>query len=288
MRDMTGKLALVTGATNGIGKAAAIGLAKAGAQVIVVGRNEQKTKAVVNEIQAVTKNASVDMLLADLSSMQQVHQLAANFKRHYDHLDILVNNAGGVFSERTETVDGYELTFALNHLAYFLLTNLLLDTLKANAPARIINVASEVHERGTINFDDLHHKKRYGVAGFSVYAQSKLANVLFTYELARRLQGTSVTVNAMAPGNVASGFGHNNKGIMNFIATLIHLRARTPEQGAETILYLATSDEVEGVSGKYFQDNQAVQSSPESYDDDIALRLWNESLRLVEFATAPA
>jgi NAD(P)-dependent dehydrogenase (short-subunit alcohol dehydrogenase family) len=197
-----------------------------------------------------------------------------------------VNNAGGVFSSRQETVDGYELTFALNHLAPFLLTNLLLDTIKVSAPARIINVASVVHTRGRINFDDLQSKRSYGLGGFAAYAASKLANVLFTYELARRLEGTGVTVNALAPGNVASGFGHNNQGVMDLVFRVIHRFAKTPEQGAETIIYLASSPAVEGVSGKYFDECQAVSSSPASYDEVIARRLWNESARLVTLSSS--
>jgi NAD(P)-dependent dehydrogenase (short-subunit alcohol dehydrogenase family) len=279
--NMRDKTVLVTGATNGIGKAAALELARMGARVIVVGRNRAKTEATVHEIKAHSQNQLVDMLLADLSSMTEVRRLANEFNCKYERLDVLVNNAGGVFSSRQETVDGYELTFALNHLAPFLLTNLLLDTIKVSAAARIINVASVVHTRGRINFDDLQSKRSYGLGGFAAYAASKLANVLFTYELARRLEGTGVTVNALAPGNVASGFGHNNQGVMDLVFRVIHRFAKTPEQGAETIIYLASSPAVEGVSGKYFDECQAVSSSPASYDEVIARRLWNESARLV-------
>ncbi len=285
MSNLTGKVALVTGATNGLGKVTALELAKLNATVVVVGRNPSKTEATVAEIKAISGNPSVAMLLADLSSMAEVRQLAEQFRANYDRLDILVNNAGGVFSTRQETVDGYELTFALNHLAYFLLTNLLLDVLKSSAPARIVNVASGVHNTGKINFDDLNSQKRYQIYG--AYAASKLANVLFTYELARRLPDNTVTVNALAPGSVASGFGHNNGRLFNFGAYLIHLFSKTPEQGAETIVYLAASPDVEDITGQYFEDCQAIASSKQSYDKDIARQLWNKSAELVNLQSEP-
>lgn len=278
MPNLEGRIALVTGATSGLGKVTALELAKMKASVIVVGRNPAKTEATVREIIAESGNQSVDMLLADLSSMDEVRQLANQFLERYQRLDILVNNAGGVFSQRQTTADGYELTFALNHLAYFLLTNLLLDVLKSSQ-ARIINIASSVHKRGKLDFDDLQSEKSYQF--FRVYGTSKLCNVLFTYELARRLEGTGVTVNAVAPGNVASGFGHNNPGIFDLFARFIHIFAKTPEQGAETIIHLASSPEVEGISGKYFEDCKPIRSSKISYDKTIAKRLWNESAQLV-------
>ena len=194
----------------------------------------------------------------------------------YPRLDVLVNNAGGFFMAREESVDGIEMTWALNHLNYFLLTTLLLDHIKASAPARIICVSSDAHTGTSIRFDDPQFKKGY--SGFGVYGHSKLANILFTYELARRLEGTRVTANALHPGFVATGFGHNNGGLVRLGMRVVQrFGARTPEKGAETSVYLASSPEVEGVTGKYFVDKHPVQSSPESYDRTAAARLWELS-----------
>lgn len=283
--NMTGKVVLITGASNGIGKAAALELAKMGAQVIAVGRSRERTLAVVEAIQA--QGGQADMLLADLSSMDEVRRLAGAFKDRYSRLDVLVNNAGAYFARRQETVDGYEMTFALNHLAYFLLTNLLLDVLKDSAPSRIVNVSSDAHRALPINFDDLHARKSYSGSGFGVYAQSKLANILFTYELAQRLVGTSVTANVLHPGFVATGFGRNNGTLMNLMMGFMQRFALTPEQGAETIIYLASSPEVEGVNGKYFDKCKPVRSSDASYDADAARRLWEISEQLTR-QPAPA
>jgi retinol dehydrogenase 12 len=280
---MNGKTVLITGATNGIGRVAALELAKMGADVVVVGRSREKTQAVVNEIR--TQGGKVDMLLADLSSLDEVRRLAAAFKSKYNRLDVLINNAGAFFSSRHETVDGYEMTFALNHLAYFVLTNELLDVLKDSAPARIINVSSDAHRGTSLNFDDLNRKKSYSGSGFGVYSESKLANVLFTYELARRLQGTDVTVNALHPGFVATGFGHNNGGLARLAMSLIQrVAAISPEKGAETIIYLASSPEVEGVTGRYFDKSKAVRSSDQSYNEAAARRLWEVSEQMTSLA----
>src|SRR6266545_3993807 len=197
---MNGKICLITGGTNGIGKSTAQGLARMGATVVIVGRNAQKTSRVVEEIRAASGNKNVDSLLADLSSQQEVRRLAREFKSKYSRLHVLLNNAGGFFMRRQLSVDGIEMTFAFNHLAYFLLTNLLLDTVKASAPARIINVSSAAHKSGKIEFDNLQGERSYN--GFAAYGNSKLANILFTIELARRLEGTSITVNALHPGMV--------------------------------------------------------------------------------------
>jgi retinol dehydrogenase 14 len=288
MSDLEGKVALVTGATSGIGKAAALELAKMGAHVIVVGRNLAKTEASVQEIKTQSANQLVDMLLADLSSMKAVRQLAQEFKEQYQQLDILVNNAGAIVTSRQESVDGYEMTFAVNHLAHFLLTNLLLDVLQSSNAARVINVSSDAHPMATLDFDDLQNKNTYQF--LKVYAKSKLANILFTYELARRLEGSNVSVNAMEPGAVATNLlGYNSGPFWNllarFISPFLSPFLSTPKKGAETIIYLASSAAVKDISGQYFDKNcQSVKSSPVSYDEQVASRLWDESTRLVGLA----
>lgn len=286
MADMTGKVALVTGATNGIGKVAALELAQMGATVVVAGRNPQKTAATVAEIKRDSGNDAVHGLVADLSLQAQVRGLADDFKSQFDRLDVLLNNAGALFKKQQETVDGYELTFALNHLNYFLLTNLLLDIIKASAPARIINVSSEAHQSSaTFDFDNLDGRKAYGFAGTGVYGQSKLANILFTRELARQLAGTDVTANAAHPGMVATGFARNNGGLMAlFMKTLGPLLMKTPAQGAETLVYLASSPEVEGVTGGYFADRQSVAPSAGAQDDAAAKKLWAISAEMTGLA----
>jgi NAD(P)-dependent dehydrogenase (short-subunit alcohol dehydrogenase family) len=199
---------MVTGATGGIGEITATALARNGATVVVVGRSREKAIATVEKIKKATGNQKVEYMLADLSSQKDVRHLAEEFKAKYDRLHVLVNNAGALYTKREESVDGIELTFALNHLGYFLLTNLLLDTIKASAPARIVNVSSSMHRRGTMDWQDLEGKKKF--SGWAIYGRSKLANILFTRELARRLEGSGVTVNALHPGVVTTGFGTNN------------------------------------------------------------------------------
>jgi len=230
----------------------------------------------VNQIKQQTGNPAVEFMWADLSSQQEIRRMVQEFKSRYQRLDVLVNNAGAIFAERRESVDGIEMTFALNYLGYFLLTNLLLDTLKASAPARIINTSSRSHARAQINFDDL--ESRSGYRGLSAYAHSKLAIVLFTYELARRLEGTGVTVNALHPGIVATNFARSNGGVISLLMRLFRPAFIRPEQGAQTGIYLATSPEVEGVTGKYFVKCKAVPSAPASYDTATAERLWQASV----------
>ncbi len=276
---MNGKTVLITGASAGIGLHTAIGLAKLGAEVVMVGRDERRTAEAVSLVKEQTGNPSISYLLADLSSMREVRKLASEFKSKYHKLDVLVNNAGAMFLRRKMTVDGYERTFALNHLNYFLLTNLLLDVLKAQPKAHIVNVSSNAHYRGHVNFDDLHGGKFYN--GLLTYSNSKLANVLFTYELARRLEGTNVTANCLHPGFVASNFALNNGFLVKFFMAFMWHRL-TNEQGARTSIYLASSPDVEGVSGKFFNyDTKEKRSSPESYDENVAKRLWEASERLV-------
>ena len=215
---MEGKICLITGGTNGIGKSTALGLAKMGATVVIVGRNAPKTAQVVEAIRATSGNNNVDSLLADLSSQQEVRRLADAFKRKYLHLHVLLNNAGAAFLQRQLSVDGIEMTLALNHLAPFLLTNVLLDTMKASAPARIINVSSGAHTSGKIEFDNLQGERAYG---FGAYPNAKLANILFTVELARHLTGTGVTVNALHPDFTATGFGKNNGKVMAALISIV-------------------------------------------------------------------
>ncbi len=224
---MTGKTVLITGATSGIGKATAMGLANMGASVVMVGRDRGRGEAAVAEIKERSGNASVDLMLADVSSQREIRRLADGFGEAYPRLDVLVNNAGVFRSERITTADGIEATFAVNHLAYFLLTNLLLERLKASAPSRIVNVASADHSNATIDFDDLQGEKGY--RGAKAYSRSKLANVLFTYELARRLRGTGVTVNCLHPGVVGTNLGSGVSGAFGFVVSALRPLMKSPE-----------------------------------------------------------
>jgi NAD(P)-dependent dehydrogenase (short-subunit alcohol dehydrogenase family) len=274
---MNGKTVLVTGGSNGIGMVTARELARLGAQVTILSRSAEKCATVAQAIKTET-GSPVEFIAADLSTLAGIMQAAATFKQRHTHLHVLVNNAGAMFTHRQLTSDGYEMTFALNHLNYFLLTILLLDILKASAPARIVNVSSGAHLGASIDFDNLQGEKHF--SGMQAYGQSKLANVFFTYELARRLEGTGVTVNALHPGFIATGFARNNGFFYNFGMKIIGLFIRKPDQGAQTSIYLASSPQVEGLSGKYFVDCKAVESSPTSYDLALAQKLWQVSLEL--------
>jgi NAD(P)-dependent dehydrogenase (short-subunit alcohol dehydrogenase family) len=293
-QSLQGKTVLVTGATSGIGRVTAQDLAARGARLAIVGRSPDKTSATVAAIQHSTGNPSVEGLLADLSRQSQVRELAEQVQARYPQLDILVNNAGGVYATRQETADGLEMTFAVNHLAYFLLTNLLLDNLQAAAAAhgaaRIVNVASRAHQRAPgLNFDDLQSRQHYN--GFQVYGASKLANLLFNSELARRLAqaGSAVTTNAMHPGLVHTGFGRNNRAWYWRLAYLfVNRAARTPEQGADTIIYLATAPELAGVTGQYFVDRKPVTPSAAARDLEAARRLWEVSEQLTGLSARSA
>ncbi len=273
------KTTLITGATSGIGKAAAQAIAGHGGRVVIAGRNAAKTEAVAAELRQASGNPAVDFLVADLSSLAEVRRLAAGFTARYERLDVLVNNAGAFYMRREENDDGLEKTFALNHLSYFLLTNLLLDMLKASAPARVVNVASAAESGARVDWDDLQLARKY--RSFNAYALSKRFNLYFTYELARRLDGTGVTANALHPGSVATGIWANPFGRFNGLARpLTRLMMRSPEQGAETVVYLATSPEVEGITGKYFVDRRERYSSRASQDPDAARRAWQASAAL--------
>src|SRR5438309_5819929 len=275
MRD---KVVMVTGANSGIGKAATLALAKMSATVVMVARNAEKGESARSEIIKESQNNSVDLLIADLSSLDSVRQLAAEFQKKYSKLHVLINNAGLFNQRRHVTTNGYENTFATNYLAPFLLTNLQLDMLKANAPSRIINVSSVGHYNGHINFDDINLEKEYG--GWKAYGQSKLALVLFTHELAKKLQGTGVTVNAVHPGTVATNIWSRPLGPVGFIMALPKLFMTSPAQGAETIVYLASSPEAKGLNGEYVEKLKVKKSSDESYNEEIALRLWDISAKL--------
>jgi NAD(P)-dependent dehydrogenase (short-subunit alcohol dehydrogenase family) len=231
-----------------------------------------------------TGTTSTVFLHADLSVQTQVRQLAAEFQHRFVRLDVLVNNAGALFMQRQVSADGIEMTLALNHLAYFLLTNLLLESLQASPAARVVNVSSDAHYRARIDFADVQGEQRYG--GWRAYCQSKLANLLFTYELARRLPGTGIITNAVHPGFVATGFGRNNRGWFARLMRLAQFAALSPEQGAETLIYLASSSEIAEVSGKYFVKQRSIPSSPASYDQEAARRLWQLSATLTGLAPA--
>ncbi|HVR28365.1 MAG TPA: SDR family oxidoreductase [Thermoanaerobaculia bacterium] len=278
---MKGKRVLVTGANTGIGKWTAIGLAERGAAVIAHARDPEKGRAAVEEIRGHSSGAEVALVLADLSSLAEVRRLAAEVLDRHPRLDVLVNNAGLISSRRVETVDGYELTFAVNHLAPFLLTNLLLDRLRAAAPARIVTVASRAHLRGRLDFDDLHCRKRY--QPFDVYSRSKLANILFTRELARRLEGAGVTANCLHPGVVRTEFGSDGDlgGVMGLGWWMIQPFLLSARQGAATTLHLAASPEVEGTSGEYFDRRRVARTSSRARDPEAAARLWRMSAEMV-------
>ncbi len=282
MTDMHGKICLVTGATSGIGEVTALELARLGASVVLLGRSQARCEAALTRIQRETGSASVEYLLADLSSMAQVRQAAAQFLEKHSRLDVLVNNAGAVFLSRQLSADGIEMTFALNHLSYFLLTLLLLDTLKASSPSRIVNVSSDSHRGSLLDFDDLQNQKSYFV--MKAYGRSKLANVLFSNELARRLDGNGVVTNALHPGRVSTRIWEKGGPLNPLIGLVMRRFSIPPEKGAKTMIYLASSLEVEGVTGKYFTKCRAVPSDPASYDQAAARQLWEISLKLTGLA----
>ncbi len=276
---MQNKTILITGANSGLGRVSAETLAGQGAEVLLVCRSQDKARTARDEISAKTENPNLHAYSADLSSMDDVRRLSEHILNNHSRLDILMNNAGVLLGDRRETMDGYETTFATNHLAYFLLTRLLIDRLKKSTPARIINVSSMVHAWGTIDFDDIFMEKNY--RSLPAYYQSKLANVMFTYALERRLQGTGVTVNCLHPGVVNTGFGREG----SFIYKVSKAIARpifyiTPEKGAQTQIYLAESDDAEELTGKYFTKKKAGKSSKLSYSVENQERLWRLSEEL--------
>ena len=272
---MQDKVCLVTGATAGIGLVTARELARKGARVMLVGRSREKCARAVEEIKAQTGSSAVEPLVADLSAQADIRRLAEEVKSRTPRLDVLVNNAGGIFLKRQESVDGIEMTFALNHLSYFLFTNLLLPLLKQSSPARIVSVASDAHKGVSLDFDDLEGKTKFG--GWRAYQRSKLANILFTYELARRLEGTGVTANTLHPGFVKTTIFREPGPIGWLLRRAADVIALSPEDGAKTSIYLASSPEVAGISGRYFVKEKPVESSPQSRDTAAGERLWKLS-----------
>ena len=275
---MDGRTVLVTGGTGGIGKATATGLAAMGARLAITGRDRGRAEAAAAEIRAPDCPA-VEVFVGDMSSQAEVRRLAAEALATLPRLDVLVNNVGGFWSTRHVTADGLERTFALNHLAPFLLTHLLIERLVESAPARVVTVSSDAQRMGRIDFADLQGERSW--SGQRAYNQSKLANVLFTYELARRLRGTRVTANVLHPGIVRSGFGAEDPGRIQRLITPFMRFLKSPEQGARTPVYLASSPEVNGVSGRFFRNCKEGRSSKRSYDEADALRLWAVSAELV-------
>jgi retinol dehydrogenase-14 len=281
---MAGKAVLITGGTSGIGKATAVGLAAQGARVAITGRDLRRVEVAVVDVREETGNPDVDAFGADLSSRAEVRRLAAEVLDAYPRLDVLVN-FGGFWATRRVTADGLEHTFAVNHLAGFLLTDLLLDRLKASAPARVVTVSSGAHSGGKIDFEDLQGERRY--SGQKAYSQSKRANVMFTYELARRLEGTGVTATVLHPGVVSTGFAAEDPSLLfKVILPLGRRFMKTPTQGAMTSIYLASSPEVEGATGVYFANGRRRTSNKASYDADAAARLWEVSAELVGFTAS--
>ncbi len=276
---MAGKTALVTGGTGGIGRATAVGLAALGARVGITGRDGSRTMRAASDIATEAGDAEVDGFAADMSSQTEVRRLAATVLAAYPRLDVLVNNVGGFWAHRQLTADGLEHTFALNHLAPFLLTSLLLDRLTASAPARVVTVSSGVQSQGRIDFEDLMGERKY--SGQRAYSQSKLANVMFTYELARRLEGSGVSATVLHPGLVHTGFSsEDGTPVTRILALASRPFMKTPAEGARMSIYLASSPEVRGVSGRFFANGKAKTSNQASYDTEITARLWQVSAAL--------
>ena len=277
---MAGKVVLITGGTGGIGKATAIGLATMGARVGITGRDLARAEQVAADIRAASRNPAVDAFAADMTSQAEVRRLAVAVLNAYPRLDVLINNVGGFWAHRHATTDRLERTFALNHLAPFLLTNLLLDRLKASAPARVVTVSSGAQSMGRIDFDDLQGARNY--SGQSAYNQSKLANVMFTNELARRLEGSGVTATAVHPGVVRTNFGAEDQAwFFAIISRAVRPLLKTPAQGAQTPIYLAASPAVDGVTGQFFANRKPKTANRLASTTEMTARLWQVSADLV-------
>lgn len=291
---MNGKVVVITGATSGIGQVAAEKLAAMGARIVQIARNHERGEAAVKRLREAGSGAAHSICYADLSRVSEMKRVAAEIAAAEPRIDVLINNAGAMFGSRQLTEDGLERTFALNHVSYFVLTHGLKERLLASSPSRIINTASDAHESATLEFDDLQSEKayrgnfletmRYGGPGFKVYGRSKLCNILFTRELARRLAGTQVTANSLHPGFVATRFGDETGGLISFGIRIAKHFALSPEQGAETVVYLAASPDVAGVTGQYFHKCAIATPSREAQDDAKAQRLWVETAKLAGVA----
>src|SRR5947209_6905801 len=286
-RPMAGKVVLITGGTGGIGKATAVGLATLGARVGITGRDLERAEQAAIDIRAASRNPAIDAFAADLTSQAEVHRLATAVFDAYPRLDVLVNNVGGFWAHRHPTADGLERTFALNHLAPFLLTTLLLDRLKSSAPARVVTVSSGAQSMGRIAFDDLQGARSY--SGQRAYNQSKLANIMFSNELARRLEGTGVTANSLHPGVVRTNFGAEDQAwFFTLISRVARPLLKTPAQGAQTSIYLASTPDLADVTGQFFTNGKPKRANRIAYDIDMTARLWLVSAELVGMtATTP-
>lgn len=277
---MKNKLVLITGANSGIGKATSIELARLGATVVMVCRSKERGEEALKEVREKSGSKKLNLMLCDLASMKSIKNFCEDFLNKYDRLDVLINNAGIILPKRQFTEDGFEMQLGVNHFGHFLLTNLLLDLIKRSAPSRIINVSSGAHKMGKMNFSDLPLDRGYNLV--KGYSRSKLANILFTYELARKLEGTGVTANCLHPGAVSSNMGVDRdtgfgKGVHNLLGKIL----QSPLEGAATSIYLAASPEVEEVSGKYYYKKKVIKSSKKSYDVALAKCLWNVSEAVV-------
>lgn len=278
--NMQGKVCLITGATSGIGLETARALAHQGATVVLSGRDKARGEAALAEVRRTVPDAKLELMLADLTSLASVRQLAQDFQSRYSRLDVLLNNAGLILDRRKVTPDGFEATLATNHLSHFLLTHLLLDMLKSSGASRVVNVSSQGHRVGSLDFLDDLHAERGSYNGLRVYGHSKLANILFTRALARRLEGTKVTTNSLHPGVVRTGFGLNSEGIFKHLVKLTAPFMLSAEGGARTSVYLASSPEVEGVRGRYFIRCKVARESGAARDDAGAEKLWQKSAEL--------
>jgi NAD(P)-dependent dehydrogenase (short-subunit alcohol dehydrogenase family) len=292
MSVMKEKICIITGSNSGIGKETAIGLAEMGATIVMVVRDKGRGEKARTEIVKQTGNSSVDLMICDLSSMSSIRQFAAEFKKKYDRLDVLINNAGATFSKREVTSEGFERNFAVNYLGPFLLTHELLGLLKSSAPSRIINVSSGLAKNGRVDLDDLQSEKNYAGTKFyspsraPAYDNAKLMLMMFTYELARRLKGSGVTVNVLMPGFTATNLGKSSGSLSSYIMfKMVRPMQQSARKGAETSVYLASSDEVKDLTGKCFAKKKEVTSCPASYDEELQKRLWNKTESMLGLAS---
>ncbi len=291
LSEMQGKICLVTGSNSGIGKETALSLAKMGATVVMVVRNKERGEKAQREVVKQSGNNGVDLMTCDLSSMESIRQFAAEFKKKYNRLDVLVNNAGAVYNKREVTPEGFERTFAVNYLGPFLLTHELLDMLRTSAPSRIINVSSGLAKEGKVDLDDLQGenttgKKKVSHARSPFYANTKLMLILYTYELARRLEGSGVTANVLFPGFTATNLGKNSGSLRSSIMfKMVRPMQQSAKRGAETSIYLASSDDVKGITGKCFEKKKETSTCPASYDEDVQRRLWVKTESLLGVAS---